>query len=335
MIANNKSAFLLMLISVILYSFVPPLLKILNAAEAPFLFNTIITLASVSVYIVFLSIFANRALFNLSVIKKIFRNSHIKLILLCAIGSLDYAFYTLSINYLDIAIATILFDSSTLFLIMIIVFLFKSEKKYCKIDFTTLMLIAFTFIGFVLVVLSGEPNLDIAKISISFSILIGAGIALIGALLTAYPAAYTLKWGFNMNKLLKYEKDTVKDKKEELFFVLISLIIIKIVGGLLSLGIGITAEETINISSALIIFVSAIIFTGVAGILFSYANIITTNPAINILFYLTTVFSLIWLHLLSFINVPHTNLFLLGAIIVIATNVIMYLRFKVGVCRIS
>lgn len=318
--SRNKLAIILILISTLLCSIRPLIYYFGEASASPFLFSAIMNLFNTIICIIFLTVYFPKLAFNKHIIKKIAINSYRPEIFIASMSSFHYTLFALTINYIDISVTTILFETWPIFMIFITAWLFKTEKYYQKITIKALVPVIFSFVGFILVIFSQKDYSEITTIIFQQkTTILWSFIAIAGAILTAFSSPYTLKWGKILNKTEENPNPNL-----EFFFIIAGFSITRLIGSFISGILGIKFEETINIHQILIATLCGLLITGIASILLRYANITTNNLSINGFLYTTPIFSLIWLGIASLINVPHTNLLITGTIIITLSNLAIY-----------
>ena len=107
--SNLKSAGL-MLFAVLCYSFIPVAIVLTESKDHPFLFTMGWRGGIAIVYALFLAARFSRLFFNWTVWKLIFRRMFSFQILLVAISYFNIALFAMSLRYLDVAVAVILFE---------------------------------------------------------------------------------------------------------------------------------------------------------------------------------------------------------------------------------
>ena len=202
---SNKLAFYCVLVSVVLYSTLPLFFHYGEASKSPFLFNGVTTISNAICCVIFLMWYAREFIGQIFTWGKI--QPYLRLgIFLAALGNLDFALYAWSINYIDIYVATVLFETWPFFLILIAILLSvngdrkggqlpinadKKEEQRNKIGSITIIPMTLGLVGLAFVVLSIEKSLDIYKIlSSELALYYGVGfLAVLSATLAASPRA--------------------------------------------------------------------------------------------------------------------------------------------------
>ena len=241
---------------------------------------------------------------------------------LATIGSLGSVFFPVSLNYIDVSVATILAETWSIFMVILTARLFSDrtevgkKKTIKKVTSSMWFLFFIGFIGIAFVVLSQNEN--IYNISDTYNALLGGNIAIgvIAVLLMSIGsgavAPYTLKWGVEMSS----------SNADSHIFVVLALFIVMLFSGIISLFLGLVAGERFGDILISVAIIWGLIDAG-ATITLRLAHVKTDNLGLNALFYTTPIFALIWLALASQINVPHVDLLVIGTLAIITANLLI------------
>ena len=314
-----------------LFSLLPLVLGVGRAEESPFMFRAGLNFGSVLGCLVFLFFCSSRYILDKRILEIIRRNCFNLPIFIAAISRFNYAFFALAINRIDISVATIVYETWPIFMVILIPRLFK--KRYRKITPTILGLLIMGFIGFVFVIIGQAGGFGTLDFSSGSPLLIGVLFAIIGSLLSSL-AAYDLKLIANFIKLNTRFLEKVKDKnrsslsplKMSLFCVAIANVVIGVFSTIMNAGAGFINNESLLMPDWRMVGIS--MFAGFAvaaagSTMRRYAILITNNSSINAISYATPIFALIWLGVFSFIAVPRSDYLIIGAIIIISANLLL------------
>ena len=317
-----------------LYAMNPLIAKVGNAQEVPFLFNAVINF-SATIFCLCLLFFGYKDYFlNKKVWKALLVQCNRWEIWVATIGSLGYAVFALSLNYIDVSVATILFGTKTVLLILCARLLFRRGDRYEKITPEKWGLIFLAFIGLVFVIISQTNAINI-NVLLIFSyfpdlfIWLGVGAALLASLLSSLPTPYSLKWSSEVSKSTK--RLMPKTPIPEFFLVIVAFAIARLIGAFISGAIGYSTGESISIDSKefMIAAASGLFVNGVAAVLSRLANSLTSNLGVNALSYTTPVFALILLMVFSLVSVPHIDLLIIGAAAVVTANLLLNFKAEI------
>ena len=157
---------------------------------------------------------------------------------LATIGSLGSVFFPVSLNYIDVSVATILAETWSIFMVILTARLFSDrtevgkKKTIQKVTSSMWFLFFIGFIGIAFVVLSQNENIN--NIGGTYKSLLGGNIAIgvIAVLLMSIGsgavAPYTLKWGVEMSS----------SNADSHIFVVLALFIVMLFSGIISLFLG-------------------------------------------------------------------------------------------------
>ena len=322
--ARNFRAAGYMLLAVVVASLAPVFFHVGKASQYPYVFNAISKLSQCVGLILFLLVLYNRELFDREIWRAVRKNLRSWVMFAILMGTFDYAYFGWSLKFIDISVATILYETWPLWAILLIKKMFEKEYRYESIDrFGWIcILMAFGGLGFVIVSQTGELTLDGETVSKN-DFIFGISLALISAGLSAL-LGYTLKWGVNVMDSVPKLKDSKKDMA--LFFSLIGIMAAFTVSAVIQASFGVFVNnEIIETDNAVYPFVFGLLMS-IGVVYFRKALFTTTKLEINAMSYATPIFSLIWLGMLGYINAPRADWLVIGAMGVVAANTL--LNFK-------
>ena len=152
-LSRNQMAVGLMLGYVALQSLVP-LFVAYGAEGSPFAFNAAWRVGGLIGYAVILLALFRREVFSGEVWKVVWSRAVSLAMLLWVVGSLDLAVYAWSTQYIEVAVATALFETWPIFFVILAGWLFRTEARYRKITAKTIFLFGTAFLGIVSVIAS-------------------------------------------------------------------------------------------------------------------------------------------------------------------------------------
>ena len=314
---GNRMAIFYMLAAAILFSFLPFTFSIGDAHNAPFLFNAVLQFSSAATCIIFLAGF-NLPLFNRKTFALILANLRSRALFWATVGTFEYVFFAVSLNYIDVAVAAVLIQTWLIFMVLFTARLFEKEMRYHKISATIFFLLLLGFSGVAFVIFSQTEQLDNAIGTLLGSAAVfGIAAVLVAAVLAGLAGSFTLKWGSEASLQLSGNND------HQLFFTIAALAIVKIFGSAVAIVSSLSIGESINDISITLAFAYGFFGFGVAAILMRVANVKTTDLGVNAIAFVTPVFSLSWLGLGSLIHVPHVDLLIIGTVAIILANLLI------------
>ena len=314
-----------------LFSLLPLVLGVGRAEESPFMFRAGLNFGSVLGCLVFCFLCSYRYILDKRILEIIRRNCFNFPMLLSAVGRFNYAFFALAIHHIDISVATIVYETWPIFMVILIPQLFK--KRYRKITPTMLSMLIMGFIGFVFIITGQSGGFGALDFASGSPLFIGVVFAIIGSLLSSL-AVYDLKLIANLIKINTRFLGKAKDKNRSslspmrmsLFCVAIANVVIGTFSTIMNVGVGMINNESLIMPDWRMLGVS--MFAGFAlaaagSVMRRYAILITHNPSITAISYATPIFALIWLGVFSFIAVPRPDYLIIGATIIISANLIL------------
>ena len=315
-----------MMISVASYSFFPVLFTLGGAKESPILF-TAIYLGGSGVFLGAATLFVKRKLLlRREVIEDVKSQCKTRLMLVSIVGYGGFFLFALGLSFVDVSIAAILLETWPLFLIILVAFLFKDSRRYVRLSFSTLIFVFLSLFGVAFVILSHndapQPILAILAIKDDFA----DPRTLLGVLLVLGAAVFTATKGvtFKMGNLLAKKHAHKKDKRtEEIVFALVMTCIGKIIASTVLCVIGLAVSETISLHQLSYALMNGVVVTSFGTVAFRAANLKTKDLGVNALSYATPLITLMWLWMLSILNVSHLDYLIIGAMGIIASNLLI------------
>ena len=328
---GNGSAVSYMMLTVAGFSMIPLVVAWGGGAENPLLFNSGWRLGVVIGCLFFLPICNGSLLRNRIAWQLIWQRTFSWAMLFVIIGSFQFALFTYSTRFIDIAIAAVLLETWPIFLIILTGQLFKSEHRFRATSVTTFILVALGFGGFILVIASqtADPR-ELLRLESASVFALGIFLAMVAAGVSVMEAAFNFRWGVSLSRELFVAARLEKEGSSlELFCVIIAFTIASIVSTPIHAAAGLLSGESITGESLAIAIVGGGIVQAVASILYRAAILNTNNLGINALGYTVPIFSLLWLAIFSHIRVARPDYLVIGAAAIITANVLIYFEPKI------
>ena len=326
---RNMRAAGYMLVSVLFFALAPVLIIWGEGHKAPFMYNAVRTLFACIGILIFLVVFYHRQLFDREILQAVSRNWRSWSLLGISVGFFDYAVFSWSLKYIDVSVASVLYETWPLLMILLIGVIFKGENRYEKVGSSGWVFLLMGFAGLVFVILSqtDDTTLKIENTSL-FSILFGALLALTAAIMGAIVGGCSIRWGATVLHDIPDHKQKETDRDLTVLFVLIGILLANIPGIIIGVAMGAWGghNEIVEVDNMIIAAILGFFILTTAIISFRMANLITTKLEINAMAYATPIFALAYLAILGYINVPKTNWLIIGSIGVVAANAL--LNFK-------
>ncbi|MYC34337.1 MAG: hypothetical protein F4X64_14330 [Chloroflexi bacterium] len=323
---QNTQATGYMLAAVAGYSVVPLIVALSNGAESPFLFNTGLTFGVGVGQAIFLGIVFRNVLFHPSVLRLVRRNIFRYSMLLTVIHRFDYGLFALATRFIDVSVASVIFETWPIVSLFVTAYLFRHEGRYQKITLGMVLLLALAFIGFFFVA-SSETGVLLNFIGVG-SLETGVGVILvILAVVIASFVAFTFRWGEDFNNVLCQEAKEVIDKENSSVVLISCVILASCIGALISsvfnLVIGVGIGESISTNSVVAAVIGGALAYGTANITYRVAIAFTSNLGISAMLYATPLVALFWLFIFSQVNVARLDYLIIGATAIIVINLLI------------
>ena len=311
-----------MMMAVAAFSATPVLFNLGDAGESPFLFTSIYQ-GSTVMGLVTAILFINKKLSLKWAVNEVIKSRYKTILMLISvIGSCGFVLFAWGFAFVDVSIAAVLYETWPIFLIFLMSRLFRDTKRYRPITLDTWIFAVLALAGVALVILShNDARPSLLEIGNNFThpkTLFGAILVLTAAICGAARIACTLKVG----NLLAKEHSHSEDRREEIAFAsAMTCICVIIAGGVFCL-IGLFAGEEIS-SPQLIYAIMSGIANSIGIVTLRTANLATKNLGLNSLAYATPLLTLIWLWVLSLLDVSHLDYLIIGAMGIVAANLLI------------
>ena len=259
-------------------------------------------------------------------------------IVAAVVSNFDYAMFVLSTKFIDIAVATVIFETWPMWMIIVLAWIYRKEGRYRRTIKLTGLMVCLCIVGLCFVTISqSETVFDIFNGQSSDRLLLGSAIALSGALVSSL-AAFSFKWGTDLageiNAILKLEQSTISYQSLDLLCLVLAYGLSSSVSVLASLFIGTVNREPISFSLQLLAIIGGMATYAPATIAWRLGNLRSTNLGINVMVYGTPILSLLWFYLLSADSIPslvHLDVFhvmrvdylVIGAAAIITANLLI------------
>ncbi len=326
---RNSIAVGCMLMAIAGYSVVPLVVALTNGGDSPFLFNTGLMLGVGIGQAVFLWIFFRRVLLSPSVLPLVWRKIFSYSMLLIVIHRFEYGIFALATRFIDVSVASVIFEIWPITSLLVIAYLFRQEGRYQRLSPGMLTLLALAFVGFFFVAGSQTGEFGNWTGAGFLKTGIGVSLALLAVAIASF-VAFTFRWGADFRRdlpadVVDRESTTVVD----ICCVMLASCIGALLSGALNLVIGAGMGETVSTNSLVVAVMGGAFAYGVANITYRAANVLTDNLGINAMLYATPLFALLWLSVFSLVNVARLDFLIIGAAAIITTNLLVNFEAEV------
>ena len=249
-------------------------------------------------------------------------------------------FFVSSTIFIDESVATIIYESWPIILVILLLRLSskktKRNKKTYAITPRNMILILSAFGGYTFVIFAQTGD-EIAGRTNAITILLGVILAILGALTTSF-MAFQFDLGENLDlKEIIYDKRNISDGSSEfagfLIIRIIGLLIIIPVSYFVSQilkysnfelnfnGVSLAIENISNFDLLIIFFAGT--FVSLGGLLSDKATSMTSNLGVQSLRYLVPLFGLLWLYIFMDQIEVKFDYVAIGAIIILLVSVLV------------
>ena len=330
-LSRDQMAVGLMLGYVVLQSLVP-LFVAFGAGESPFIFNAAWVVGGLAGCALILLIVFPRMLFSGEVWKVVGARALRFAMLLWVVGFLNLGLYAWSTQFIDVAIASTLYETWPIFLVILMGWLFRMEARYRKVTVKTIFPFVVALIGIASVIASQAGGFGSFVSADTGWINLAIGVALaFGAVGLATLGAFGFRWSADLaSELSELPNNRERGKgRLELFSTTVGLTIRYLVALPFIASVGFMLNEPIS-SDALIwgAMGGGVLVGAVAVILWRMANMISTDLGINVMSYLTPALALGWLFAFSQVGDIDFVTLGIGVVAIISANVFMHLETR-------
>lgn len=340
-----------MCMSVLGYSLIPILIVTVGGAKSPFLLGGAQAVGHVVGGIAFLSSRYRRPIRSHAIRRVIRRNMRSSAIAFSALAPFTFAFLAWSTAFLDATIATVLWGSWP---VLLVVFLARFDRPSAKTgtndtnmgrrdritpSLLLLMLLGLVGLGFVVMSQSAPGQIsDLSGLAGSLSVL-GVAIAL-GSAWLASLTAWHFRWADRLAGQLDEHalaafvptRFAVRDVRHEssLFFVVVCLIIGNAIAAPVMFSISLASSEQTDLRLTLGALAIGLFVRTPAAVLWRISNLVTNDYGVNALNYLEPLLALLWLGLFWDVAIESVDYLVIGVSAVMASNILINSRVEIG-----
>ena len=265
---------------------------------------------------------------SLAVVKEyIFQWKHNKPLVWEIVGSFDYALFAWSIQFIDIAVAAVLFEIYPVGIIFLASWVYRYERRYWRITITAVALIMLSMVGLIFANASQITELDGFRSLFPLISVIGIYLVVAAVIAVAF-SVFGLKWGTDLTGSLKCGGSNVG---LELYCAVIALFLAGLVSVFINLGIGLAAGEAIGLEAMVLAVMGGIFANAVANIAWRNASLTTDNLGINAIGFAIPLLSLLWLFWIAQVSVARFDLLLIGTVAIITANLLLNFEAEIKV----
>ena len=342
-ISNDRKAIVLIFFAMFIYALFPLASKISGAENTPFLFNAFNHLSGFIVCTGWLIWRFRSWSLPLADVRKIilfmsFSKQRIYILISALGGTLSLPLFVISLRSIDVSSATVIFEMQHLIFIFLSMFLLRNYPQYRKDahDRAWLGILALVIMCGAYLVTVGEKGR--MNVSFDYSSNFGISIALLAAVCSALPRAFGVKYAKEMGtklqsdfiNILKQEKDTEIDMLSAVFclaaYYMLSAVACFLVAGFGNSGLPyVQAGESFSWPVLGWGVFIGVLGSGLGGMAFRRANLLTSNLGVNALSYGTPAIAIIFLMITSTANPDKIEYIVMGVAAIIVSNLLLHL----------
>ena len=299
-----------------------PVAAALWGRDASFTFSAGLFIGGSAGFAVFLLIRFRGLLRDREIVSVAFRRCWGSRMALWVCGHFDIALFTLSIGFIDVAVAAVLFELSPFMLCLIMAWLYRRERRYRNLSWAAIVGFALGLLGAGMVILS-QTNVDImgdiGAGALDGAMALGSALAVLGAALAAVNGV-GFKWATDLAAGLA-RRGGYDRKGVEVF----------------SVGFGVMVSNTLAVPPVALLafwrgegFASGALLGGfVAGVVLAFpysalqraAMLSTDSLGVGVIRYFLPLMTLGWLGALGLMGEVAVALLCAGAVVILAANV--------------
>ena len=323
---RNARATLLMFAAVVGYSLIP--LFIAWGGESHFAFNAGWRLGAIAGCASFLSIFYRDLICDTRVWTAVRRRATSPLMLLWVIAFFDLPLYALAVQFINVSIPAMLFEVRMVFVIFLTSRLFRGQRRYRRITFRSILLIALAFMGVSAVITSQTGGWGSGVEFSPGRLALGVSLALGAAALTSM-TALGFRWGTDLaGDLLhhpRYQEDDL-----ELFGIVVGIIISSTLSVVITMPLSFGYGQGFPVESIVYGAGGGVVIGTFSAIGWRKANLLIRNLAINVLVYMSPVLAILWMFAFGLIDDVSLGYLMFGAAMIIMANVGIFFEVEGG-----
>lgn len=249
-------------------------------------------------------------------------------ILLTILGNCEYALFAWSLQYIDITMATIVFQSWPIFFLIISALLLRENIRHLhngKTALSLFLLVSLSVIGFAFIVFSQSG--EIGQLGNVSSLITGV-VLVAGAMALGNLKAFGIDWGRRLGNQLSGDL-TGLGSSPAMFFVLVSFLISSFGAAAVGLIVGLGRSETWDMEILGMAFLGGMVVNGTAGIMWRKANMADDDIGFNALGYAIPVVAILFLLLFGMAGVSQIDYLIIGVMAIVVANLLINFEAEV------
>ena len=322
---GNLAAIIYMMVAVLGLSVMPPVVSLAGGGENPFLVSAGLRIGLILGYAVFLSVGYWSILRSPSLWKLVSQRVVSWIMVFAVLAYGDLAFFGLATRYIDISLASVIYETWPIVTILLMQRLLSDSGRYRKITPAVVGLMLVGLLGFALAVggQSGGFRALVTFDASSLETLLGVFLAVLAVVLGSF-SAFGYRWGEDLKKELPPSLIGRKSPGSiDLFCVVAGTLLANCIAVPVNLTAGFATGEEAGLSMFSISIIGGVFAYAAAGVAWRKANLVSNNLGVNALVYLVPMFSLVWLFALSQAHIKLVDYLIMGAAAIITANLLI------------
>lgn len=249
------------------------------------------------------------------------------MLVLVMIGYFDFALWTLSAEYVNIAVSTLLYELNPFLTGFFLWWLFRRERRYRRFSILAFFSFWIAVFGVFLVIWAqyGGEGLSYALETGDFSeLLLGVGFGFSSACLVTL-TVLAFRWAVDVARELPGDKGH-DSLSLEMFGVLLTVFIANLLVMPFMVGLGVMRDEQITLNMTVWAVAAGLIPHSLGVALRYWSMLETNNLSINVIRYFSPVVALIWLLAGGFVVDLDYAFMIVGALLVVFANIVMFIE---------
>ena len=249
-------------------------------------------------------------------------------VLLTILGNCEYALFAWALQYIDITMATIVFQSWPIFFLILSALLLRENIRHLhngKTALSLLLLVSLGIIGFAFIVFSQSG--EIGQLG-NVSRLVTGLVLVAGAMALGNLKAFGIDWGRRLGNQLSGSL-TGLGTSPAMFFVLVSFLISSLGAAVVGIVVGLGRAETLDMEILGMAFLGGLVVNGTAGIMWRKANMADDDIGFNALGYAIPVVAILFLLLFGMAGVSRVDYLIIGVTAIVVANLLINFEAEV------
>ena len=247
------------------------------------------------------------------------------------VGVFGYTLFGLSLRYIDVSIAAVLYETWIIWMIVLTQGIFRNENRYENIKIFEWLCILVGFFSLAFVIMSHIGGASVDDNGSFVDLFYGVTLVLISAVMAGVTGSCTIKWGAVVSRRLMINNEN-EERHLSFFFILTAVVVASIPNIIIGfLWIGWHGGETIELNNYAAPVIHGFFVLTASRILFRKANLFTTKLKINSMTYASPALALLWLFAFGYVDAVNVNWLVIGSVGIVIVNFLLNCRNKLPI----